>query len=496
MTPRPSPIAALLAAYKSGEADPAAQIQTSLSCANGNASHNTYIALDPAWTLAETQRQLDRAAPGSESLPLFGLPVSLKDCFDLTGFPTSSGSKFYAAHKQNPSVDSWVAARLRHAGAIITGKSHLHQLAYGITGENRDYGDCLQPANAALLTGGSSSGAAASIQEGSALAAIGTDTGGSVRGPAALCGLSGYRSSLGIGDWTGGYHLAPSFDTIGWLCRDLRDLPLLATTLFDLPPEQPASSNLHVGVLTGPMLEGCQPEVFRAMEVWQDRIHRASAQLQPFNPPFWSEAWDIYAPLQAHEAAQLHSGFFVEFDPVIAARLEWGASLRNDEIQQLRQRHAAFRSQHEQLFRQFDFLLAPISPLTQLVAGANHTDTRARLLRLTTPASLGGNPAVILPGPGCGLQLTAAHNNDRRLLRFAAALGEQLALEETWRTHANLGHGSRPRHSPLPHVTLPDRRLPSRWPIHRPHACFLPDRLVPPTRTRRFLRSTAQGLLP
>jgi aspartyl-tRNA(Asn)/glutamyl-tRNA(Gln) amidotransferase subunit A len=179
------------------------------------------------------------------------------------------------------------------------------------------------------------------------------------------------------------------------------------------------------------MLEGCQPEVLRAMELWQDRIQRTSAQLQRFNPPFWSEAWDIYAPLQAHEAAQLHAGFFKEFDPVIAARLEWGASLTDHAIQNLRQRHAAFREQHEQLFCQFDFLLAPISPITRLVAGADHTDTRALLLRLTIPASLGGNSAVVLPGPGCGLQLIAAHNNDQSLLRFAAALGEQLALEES-----------------------------------------------------------------
>jgi aspartyl-tRNA(Asn)/glutamyl-tRNA(Gln) amidotransferase subunit A len=178
------------------------------------------------------------------------------------------------------------------------------------------------------------------------------------------------------------------------------------------------------------MIESCQPEVLQAMQLWQNRIQRASAQLQPFTPPFWSEAWDIYAPLQAHEAAQIHAGFFNEFDPVIAARLEWGASLTDNKIQQLRRRHAAFREQHELLFHRFDFLLAPVSPITQLVAGADHTATRALLLRLTTPASLGGNPAVVLPGPGCGLQLIAAHNNDQRLLRFAAALGEQLALEE------------------------------------------------------------------
>jgi Asp-tRNA(Asn)/Glu-tRNA(Gln) amidotransferase A subunit family amidase len=431
MAPRLSPIAALLAAYEAGETDPTAQARIALSRANGNASSNTYLALDPDWTLAEAQRQVEHSASGGELPPLHGVPVSLKDCFDLTGFPTSSGSKFYAAHKQNAAEDSWVAARLRRAGAVIIGKTHLHQLAYGITGENRDYGDCLQPADSRLLTGGSSSGAAASIQEGSALAAIGTDTGGSVRAPAALCGLAGYRASLGIGDWTGGYHLAQSFDTIGWLCRDLRDLPLLAESLFDLPTENPTPPTIRIGVLTGLLLEACEPDVCRALDGWTERIRGISGtQLEPFSPPFWSEAWDIYAPLQAHEAAKLHAGFFHEFDSTVAARLAWGASLRESEVQDLRQRHAAFRGQHELLFRQFDFLLAPVSPTSHLLAGVDHTESRARILRLTTPASLGGNPSVVLPSSECGVQLIAAHNNDRRLLRVASTLGELLASEE------------------------------------------------------------------
>ncbi len=428
--PQPSPLAALLTALRSKTADPLSQTRLCLTRANANASRNTYITLDPAWTLAEAQRQIDRTAAGDASLPLYGIPVSLKDCFDLGGFPTSSGSKFYAARRQAASKDSWVAARLRQCGAVIIGKSHLHQLAYGITGENRDYGDCLQPANPQFLTGGSSSGAVASIQEGSALAAIGTDTGGSVRGPAALCGLTGYRASLGIGDWSGGDHLAPSFDTIGWICRDLRDLPPLAEALFDLPPGRPTSEGIRIGVLTGPLVEGCDADVLRSMDIWQDRLRGASASLEPINPLFWPEAWDIYAPIQAHEAAQIHRGFYQEFDPIIAARLEWGASISDAEIERLHQRLAEFRHQHEQLFQRFDFLLAPISPLSRLLAGADHTETRARLLRLTTPASLGGNPAVVLTSPECGLQLIAARKDDRRLLRFAARLGEPINLPE------------------------------------------------------------------
>ena len=429
MSPRSSPLAAQLASCNSGVRSLLSETRHCLSRANGNAGHNTYIALDQAWSLREAQRQIDRAAGGA-ALPLLGATVSIKDCFDLAGFPTSIGSKFYASHNRNVSSDSWLAGRLRNAGAVIIGKTHLHQLAYGVTGENRDYGDCLQPADAALLTGGSSSGAAASIQEGSAVAAIGTDTGGSVRAPAALCGITGYRSSLGIGDWEGGYHLAPSFDTIGWLCRDLRDLPLLAESLFGLPAEGPSPAVFRVGVLTGRLLDGCDTHVRHSLDIWQDRLRRVPVHLEPFDAPFWSDAWDIYAPIQAHEAAQIHAGFYQEFDPAITARLEWGASLHSDELRRRHRQLLDFRRQHDLLFEQFDFLLAPVSPLSRLLAGADHSETRARLLRLTTPASLGGNPAVVLPSPECGLQLIAAHHDDRRLLRFAARLGEQLTCEE------------------------------------------------------------------
>jgi aspartyl-tRNA(Asn)/glutamyl-tRNA(Gln) amidotransferase subunit A len=425
--PSPSPLAALLAAYQSGTVSPEAQARTCLARANSNASRNTYIALDPDWTLAEARRQTARA---ESALPLHGIPVALKDCFDLAGFPTSSGSRFYAQHLPPATADSWVAARLRQAGAIITGKTHLHQLAFGITGENRDYGDCLQPANSALLTGGSSSGSAAAVQEGSALAAIGTDTGGSVRAPAALCGLAGYRSSLGLGDWSGGYHLSQSFDTIGWLFRDLRDAPRFAEALFDLPPEpRPNPASPSIGVLTGPIVEPCDAAVLRSMDFWQEQLRRASARLEPVQPAFWSEAWYIYAPIQAAEAARLHAGHFQEFEPAIAVRLGWGASLAEDQLRQFHQRRHSFCEQSDALFRRFDFLLAPITPLSKLLAGADHTETRAQILRLTTPASVAGLPAVVLPSAECGLQLLAQRNDDRRLLRFAALLGDRLAAE-------------------------------------------------------------------
>jgi Asp-tRNA(Asn)/Glu-tRNA(Gln) amidotransferase A subunit family amidase len=402
-----------------------AGVSAALASANGNASRNTYLALDPAWSLDQARRLAERRGGGM----LYGLPVALKDCFDLEGFVTSSGSRFYALHNAPATEDSWVAERLKAAGAVITGKTHLHQLAYGITGENRDYGDCLQPEDATALTGGSSSGSAAAVQEGSALAAIGTDTGGSVRAPAALCGLAGYRASLGVGDWRGGAHLAPSFDTIGWLCRDLRDLPLLARALFDLPAAVASAQPPRVGVLRGELIEDCDAAVISARDLWEERIRRSGAVVEDVYPEFWREAYEIYAPIQAHEASKLHTGFYDEFEPAIAERLRWGASMAAGEVQGFRSRHKAFIRQTSELFMGFDFLLMPVVPVPRLVAGADQTNARPRILRYTTPASLAGLPAVVLPARPAGMQLLAARGRDADLLAFAQRLGEMLAVE-------------------------------------------------------------------
>src|SRR5579862_1166724 len=155
-------------------AGPQSIVDAALERVNGNASRNSYLALDQTWTAEQAARLAERGPLPGELL--YGLPVALKDCFDLEGFVTTSGSRFYERHNAPAASDSWVAARLKAAGAVITGKTHMQMLAYGITGENRDYGDCVQPADATSLTGGSSSGSAAAVQEGSAIAAIGTDT--------------------------------------------------------------------------------------------------------------------------------------------------------------------------------------------------------------------------------------------------------------------------------------------------------------------------------
>jgi Asp-tRNA(Asn)/Glu-tRNA(Gln) amidotransferase A subunit family amidase len=313
---------------------------------------------------------------------------------------------------------------------VVMGKTHLHQLAYGITGENRDYGDCLQPNNPRALTGGSSSGSAASVQEGSAIAAIGTDTGGSIRVPAALCGLAGYRSSHGLGGseiWEGGVHLSASFDTVGWLFRDLRDGPALAAALFGVEPAA-APRTVSIAVVGESFVHDCEPAVLEVYRGWQEELRQAGASLRVFEPDWWADSREISAAIQAHDAAAIHRGHFDEFEKPIAERLAWGASLSSEEIKGLRERHAAFRGRMDGLLEQDDFLIMPCAPLSALVAGVDHSATRPTLLRYTMPVSLAGMPTVVLPGKGGAVQLVGARGSDARLLAFAASLGERIAL--------------------------------------------------------------------
>jgi Asp-tRNA(Asn)/Glu-tRNA(Gln) amidotransferase A subunit family amidase len=401
--------------------------EAALANANQNPSRNTYLWRDPAWTLDEAERA--EAMPRGEGGgfgdgrgTLWGLPVSVKDCFDLAGSPTSCGTKFYRDKDGIAKRDSWVVERLRAAGAVITGKTHLHPLAYGITGENPEFGDCLQPGRERSLTGGSSSGACASVMEGSAVAAIGTDTGGSIRVPAALCGLAGYRASLGRGNWRGGAHLAQSFDTIGWLFADLEEAPLLGSFFADKEPVHIRAYG-HFATVGEDFLHDCEPEIVESYRQTIRDLESLGMRSTEMDVGWWEEAQEIFAPIQAWEAAGLHRGNFAAFETAIRERLEWGARITPEEIGNLRGRHADFKARMDAVFAAHELIMLPAAPVARLEAGADHTNTRKRLLRYTAPFSLAGVPAVTIPCNAGGMQLAAAREQDEALLELAALVG-------------------------------------------------------------------------
>jgi aspartyl-tRNA(Asn)/glutamyl-tRNA(Gln) amidotransferase subunit A len=417
-------------ALADGEVSPTELAEQALRRANGNASRNTYLWRNPASTMAEAARaeampRGDGGAFGDGREPLWGLPISVKDCFDLAGSPTSCGVEFYRKVHGDAREDSWLVARLRAAGAVITGKTHLHPLAYGITGENPEFGDCRQPGNPDVLTGGSSSGAAASVLEGSAVAAIGTDTGGSVRAPAALCGLVGYRASHRRGDWRGAGHLAQSFDTYGWLFRDLEDAPMLAE-VFAPAAVTAGKSATRFAVIDEGFLHDCEPAIAAAMKEVALELENMGLQKETISvTEAWADSFAIYAPIQAWEAARIHAGHFAEFPAPLPERLAWGASIQEDEIAALRRRHEEFRADIAGLLATHELLLMPATPVARLEYKADHTQTRTRILRYTTPFSLAGVPVVTIPASTGGMQLAAALGNDEALAQVAAKLGAQ-----------------------------------------------------------------------
>jgi len=417
----------LRTALAGGIESPSALAARAMARSNQNLGHNTYLWQDAAWTRAEAERAeaMPRTSGGPFNDgrdPLWGLPVSVKDCFDLAGAPTSSGIRYYRDSLGIAPRDSWLVERLRTSGAVITGKTHLHPLAYGITGENPEFGDCLQPRDPTALTGGSSSGAAASIQEGSAVFAIGTDTGGSVRAPAALCGLGGYRASIDRGNWRGGAHLAQSFDTMGGLFRDLEDAPLLAS-LFAPEKIARARTFTRFAVVADPFLHDCDPEIVTCLRACVRDLESLGLHAVRIDAAWWADSFGIFAPIQAYEAARIHAGHFDRFEPSIRQRLEWGAGVQAAEIASLRRRHQAFCAQMDVLFAEHELVLLPASPIARLDAGADHSQTRPRILRYTAPFSLAGVPVVTIPCAAGGMQLASANGCDESLLQLAAQLG-------------------------------------------------------------------------
>lgn len=426
-------------ALATGVLQPTTLADQALAHANRNPSRNTYLWQDAAWTRSEAARV--EAMPRGGNGPcgdghsaLWGLPISVKDCFDLAGAPTSCGVHFYRDLNGKAACDSWLVEQLRESGAVIAGKTHLHPLAYGITGENPEFGDCLQPGNPGALTGGSSSGAVASVLEGSAFAAIGTDTGGSVRVPASLSGLVGYRATLGRGNWRGGAHLAESFDTMGWLFRDLEDAPFLASPFASAEPAwQPSFTRF--AAIADSFLHDCEPEIIASFHNTIRELQALGLEARTVSPDWWTESADIFSPIQASEASRIHAGHFGRIQPDIRERLERGARIAPAELAALRQRHAAFNLRMDDLFAEHQLLLLPCAPVARLAAGADHSKTRVRLLPYTTPFSLAGVPAIAIPCAIGGMQLAATRGLDEPLLQLAARLGaSRKAASPTSRT--------------------------------------------------------------
>jgi aspartyl-tRNA(Asn)/glutamyl-tRNA(Gln) amidotransferase subunit A len=355
-----------------------------------------------------------RFAASDRSAPFGAVPYFAKDLYDVAGEPTRAGSTFLPAVRPLPARDSALVTRLRTLGAVLAGKSQLHEFAYGLTGENPHYGDCEHPRFPGRTTGGSSSGSAALVAAGVVPFALGTDTGCSVRLPAAFCGLYGFRLTP-HDEWIRDvFPLAPTFDTAGWFTTTAADMQHALGALIGWRQSQREPRGVYLA------WPGMDPEVATACQRAADAFCRpAEPDLQRDLHAAFVPAAEAYSTIVGQEAFAGHRAWFGQYresyDPTVRARLEAASRLTDQQIAAAKATLAGVRLKWTQYFLTFDYLVLAAAPCAALTKAECTPANRSRILALTAPASLGGLPVLTIPVPlpsgmTAGLQIIVNHS--------------------------------------------------------------------------------------
>ena len=333
---------------------------------------------------------------------LHGVPYFLKDLFDFAGVPTRAGSTFLDQVRPTPTRDSKIVRQLRIAGAACAGKTHLVEFASGLTGENPHYGDCPHPRFPDRLSGGSSSGSAALVAAGVVPLAIGTDTGGSVRVPAAWCGLYGFRMTPGDALVRDAFPLAPSMDTAGWFTAQAGDMLTVCQTLTGYAPARADLRGCFLPMRA--LLPDADAATALASDTAAARLCKpADGTTQGDLLAFWREAVDAYLTIGMSEAHAVHHNWLApyreHYDPVIWQRFTDAGAFPPEKIARARDVQKAIWESWRQFFFDYDFLVLPAVPGPAPRKTECTPELRRSIIALTAPASLGGQPVLTVPVP-------------------------------------------------------------------------------------------------
>lgn len=355
-----------------------------------------------------------RFAGADRTAPLGAIPYFTKDLFDVAGEPTRAGSAFLADVRPSPSRDAVLGQRLRAVGAVLAGKTHLHEFAYGLTGENPHSGDCEHPHFPGRTTGGSSSGSAALVAAGVVPFATATDTGGSVRVPAAFCGLHGFRLTP-RDEWIrDAFPLAPTFDTAGWFTRSAADMrhALGALIGWRESKREPRGVYLELPGLDAEVALACREAASKRF------AEPAPADMQRDLLAGFADSSFAYAVIQSTEAYAIHRDWMTpykdRYDPAVWARLDRGHRWTDEQRTRAQAILTLVRLKWAQVFASFDFLVMPAAPCAALTKADCNQANRDRLLAVTAPGSLAGLPILTVPIPlpsglTAGLQIVVNH---------------------------------------------------------------------------------------
>ena len=380
-------------------------------------------------------------AAGHDRGPLHGVPVSIKDLIDIRGTATTAASRVREGHRAER--DAPVIAHLRHAGAVLIGKTNLHEFAFGTTNEDSAFGPSLNPHDPSRSPGGSSGGSAVSLVAGMALAAVGTDTGGSIRIPAAACGTVGLKPGYGEISTEGVVPLSPTLDHVGPLARTVADTRYLYHVLLGRstfrPFPAPRIADLRLAVPRPYFCDLLDDEVRARFESGIQALKAAGARIEDTAVEHAGLIAPTYLHIVLGDAAAYHAPMLEtmpeRYTTPVRLRLEMARYVLAEDYVRARAGRDVLRRDVDLALAGHDALLLPTLPIPAPPLGANTVRAGAReepvrnlMLRLTQLFNLTGHPAISLPcgrtagGLPCGLQLVGAGMQTDALLRVALAV--------------------------------------------------------------------------
>jgi len=432
-------------------------------------SLNAYITVTADQALAEARRCEEEILRGNYRGPLHGVPIALKDLYDTAGVPTTAASRIYA--RRVPDEDATSVARLRAAGAVILGKTNLHEFAYGVTTDSSFFGPTRNPWDQARVPGGSSGGSGAAVAVGLCVAATGSDTGGSIRIPAALCGIVGLKPTYGRISCHGLLPLSWTLDHPGPMARSVYGTAAMLTAMAGYDPRDPASADVPVPDYTtaleegvaGPVLSsskglrigldpqwaltGIHEEVRAAFEQALTVLEELGAEIVEVSVPRVEEGMEAALTILMAEATAIHEEFLRtrpdEYQPDVRARLEKGFDITGLDYARARRSSELLRRDFAALFQKIDLLATPMCGITapkigqrEVTVDGETVPVMAPLTRYTRVFNLTGLPAISVPcgfsseGLPIGLQLVGRAWDEATVLRAAYAYEKQ--LEGAW----------------------------------------------------------------
>jgi aspartyl-tRNA(Asn)/glutamyl-tRNA(Gln) amidotransferase subunit A len=413
-----------------------------------------FITLTSDSALDDAKRADSELANGVDRGPLHGIPIALKDLYDTAGVRTTGGSRIFG--DRVPERDCAVVEKLRVAGAVFLGKLNLHEWALGVTNQNPHFGPTCNPWDTSRIPGGSSGGSAVAVAAGFCYASPGSDTGGSIRIPAALCGVAGLKPTYGRVSLRGVIPLAWTLDHAGPLARTVGDLAMTLNAIAGHDPLDPTSSeeaaedyaadledgakDVRVIVPTNHFFDDVDPEVDAAVREAARVLASLGASVTEAALPH-VEHLAAQRPILLTDAAAYHREHLREraadIGVDVLTRLRTGQTFTGTDYAQARRARDELRRGWLSLLRDHDVILSPTTPITApLRDGQDAVAAAQRLTANTSPFNLTGLPAISIPcgftqtGLPIGLQLAAAPWRERLLLRVARAYEQATSWHE------------------------------------------------------------------